>query len=344
MSPMRSSNRILVAAFVVLIGGGAFRTPAAAATGDIPPAGKDLQHVAFQVHWYPQAQFAGYMVAVEQGLFRQAGLDVQLLWAAAGERPFEQLAEGRTDFCTGWLSDAMQSRSAGKPLVNISQVFQRSSSLLVARSDSGIDKPEDMAGRRVGLWGGNTDVQAIAFFHKYQVEPILIPQSNSIVPFLRGAVDVASAMHYNEYHKLMEAGVSPDKLRVFALADYGLAFPEDGLYCTDATRRDRAALCSAFVDACNKGWSYAFDHETQTLDTVMKYCRDANVRTNRNHQRWMLRSVAVAIRGSQSADAPPSPWGSLAPDAYDGVARILIQQKLLQTAPAFDAFYRPPSQ
>jgi NitT/TauT family transport system substrate-binding protein len=151
-------------------------------------------------------------------------------------------------------------------------------------------------------------------------------------------------MHYNEYHKLMEAGVSPDNLRVFALADYGLAFPEDGIYCTDATRRDRAALCSAFVDACNKGWNHAFDHESQTLDTVMKYCRDANVRTNRNHQRWMLRSVALAIRGSQSADAPPLPWGNLAPDVYDGVAKILVQQKLLQTAPAFDAFYRPPSQ
>ena len=126
---------------------------------------------------------------------------------------------------------------------------------------------------------------------------------------------------------------------MFSLADYGLAFPEDGIYCTEATRRDRAEACAAVVAACRQGWDYALDHEAETLEAVMKYCRAANVRTNRNHQRWMLRSVAVAIRGQPGT--PPAPWGSLSADVYQGVARMLLDERLLRAVPAFDQFYQP---
>jgi NitT/TauT family transport system substrate-binding protein len=281
------------------------------------------------------------MVAQDTGLFRKAGLNVRLSWTAAGERPFEQLVEGHCDFCTGWLSDAMHDCDAGKRLVNIAQVFQHSSTMLVTWSHSGIKVPQDMTGKRVGLWGGNNDVQALAFFKEHHVQPTIVPQSASIVPFLRGAVDVASAMHYNEYHKLIEAGISPSDLRVFSFAEYNLAFPEDGLYCTAATRQSRAGLCAKVVAACREGWDYALQHEAETLDVVMKYCGEANVRTNRNHQRWMLRSIALAIRGRPGST--PAPFGSLSPDVYHSVARKLQDQQFLRAAPNFDQFYQPPA-
>lgn len=297
--------------------------------------------VVLQIQWRPQAQFAGYMVAQDKGFFRQAGLkDVRLAWSAAGDRPFDRLAEGKTDFCTGWLSEAIVERAQAKPLVLLAQVFQRSSLTLVVWTRSGIAAPADMTGKRVGLWGGNCDVQAQAFFRKYHVRPTIIPQSTSMVPFLRSAVDVASAMHYNEYYTLIESGVRPEELRVFALADHGVAFPEDGIYCTDRTRRQRGDLCAAMVRACRQGWEYALDHEEETLDIVMRYCRQAGVRTNRHHQQWMLRCVATAIRGRP--DAPAAPWGSLSAKAFQSVADALVDQKLIGQAPAYGQFHQPP--
>lgn len=325
---------------LLLVGPRAYTTARGAeAAGDLPASGP--RPVVIQLHWYPQAQFAGYMMAQDKGFFRKAGVDVRLTWTAAGERPFDRLVGGHSTFCTGWLSDAMRDREAGKPLVNVAQVFQHSSTMLVAWKQSGMVAPQDLSGKRVGLWGGNNDVQATAFFRKYHVQPTIVPQSASMVPFLRHAVDVASAMHYNEYHTLIEAGVSPDELRVFLFAEYGLAFPEDGLYCTEATRRDRPQMCAKIVAACREGWDYALDHEAETLDVVIKYCREANVRTNRSHQQWMLRSVARAIRG-QSGTAS-APWGSLPREVYQGVAEMLSDQQLLHATPAFDQFYQPPA-
>lgn len=211
--------------------------------------------------------------------------------------------------------------------------------LLVARRASGIIAPADMTGKRVGLWGGDFDVLPRAFFRKFDVHPEIVPQSNSMVPFLRGAVTVASAMHYNEYHKLLEAGLRPEELVVFTLADYGLDFPEDGLYCHERCWHEHPDRCAALVRAVEQGWDYALAHEAEALDVVLAYCRRAEVRTSRNHQQWMLRSMAGLIR-NRSGGAR-APWGELSPDVYEAVGRELVEQGLLDAVPPLAEFHPP---
>jgi NitT/TauT family transport system substrate-binding protein len=325
----------------------AFECPAkAGAPGEsetADAAGKGDGPITLQLQWHPQAQFAGYMVAQHKGLFRQAGLDeVRLEWGSADIRPLERLANEDVDFCTAWLSTAIAERTQGRPIVQIAQVLKRSSMMLVARSDSGIATPADMSGRRVGLWGGEFDLLPNAFFKKHSVHPLVVPQSNSMVPFLRGAVDAASAMYYNEYHQLLDAGVQESELRVFAFADYGLDFPEDGIYCSETTRAQRAEQCAAMVTAVRQGWEYAFGHERETLELVMDYCGRANVRTNRAHQRWMLRTLKQAMAGPAGEGA--AAWGSLSPEVYAGVAGALLDQGLIDQVPVFSTFYCPPAE
>ncbi len=302
-----------------------------------PPTGT-APRVVLKLHWYPQAQFAGYLLAQDKGFFRAAGLgDAEIRWSTAGEPTLETLAQEEFAFCTGWLCDALVRRARGAPIVHLAQITQKSAMLLVTRREEGIVAPADMTGKRVGLWGGDFDVLPLAFFRKFNVQPEIVPQSNSMVPFLRRAVSVASAMHYNEYHKLLEAGLRPEELQIFPLADYGLDFPEDGLYCHERSWRDRADQCAAVVRAVEQGWDYALEHEVEALDVVMAYCRRAEVRTSRNHQQWMLRSMAGLIRFR--SDGSPAAWGELSATAYQAVAEELLKQKLLDAVPPFEEFH-----
>jgi NitT/TauT family transport system substrate-binding protein len=304
------------------------------------PATRPSGQIVLQMHWQPQAQFAGCMMAQEKGFFTQAGLtNVVLEWAGAAESPLDRLAAGETDFCTGWLSQAIRKRVDGANIVEIAQIMQKSAMMLVARADSGIAEPKDMTGKRVGLWGGDFDVQPKAFFARYGIRPVVVEQSTSMVPFLRGAVAVASAMQYNEYHKLMEAGLRQDELKVFAFSDCGIDFPEDGVYCTQATRDRRPEVCVALVSAIIRGWAEAFSDESRTLDVVMRYCAASHVDTNRNHQQWMLRSMRPLIE--HRVGKRPADWGRLTNGEYAKVTRILIDQGLIREAPGFEAFYRP---
>ena len=279
-------------------------------------------------------------MAKEKGYFRDAGLpEVKIQWRSKGDSSSGPLAKGEIDFCTGWLAQMIVARTKGQDVVNVAQIMQTSALMLVTRRSSGIRKPRDLDGKRVGLWGGGLDIQPRAFFSKLGIKPNVIMQSYSMVPFLRGAVDAASAMRYNEYHMLLEAGLREDELCTFLLADHGMDFPEDGIYCTAATRRDRAKECSALVSACLKGWAYAFAHEAETLDIVMKNCDRAHVSTNRNHQRWMLREMAAFVQHRVGPD--PARWGALTRSAYEHVANTLRDQKLIESPPLFEELYRP---
>ncbi len=109
--------------------------------------------------------------------------------------------------------------------------------MLVAKKSTGIIGPEDISGKKVGVWGEDFRGQMDAFFRKYHLKVHTVPQGATLNLFLRGGVDVASAMWYNEYHLLLEAGLNPKELSAFFLADYGFNFPEDGIYCTARTYR-----------------------------------------------------------------------------------------------------------
>jgi hypothetical protein len=72
----------------------------------------------------------------------------------------------------------------------------------------------------------------------------------------------------------------------------------------------------------------------------MRSCHAANVRTNRNHQRWMLRSIRDAIRSGPHREAVP--WGVLPQETYCEVARLLAEQGLIGKPSAFHEFHQPP--
>ena len=174
-----------------------------------------LKKASFLPQWSPQAQFAGYYVAYEKGFYKAQGIDLTILQGGPNQPPTEFLEGQKADFVSMWLSTALQRRSSGVKLTNIGQIVQRSALMLVAKKSSNIHTPEEMNGKKVGLWGADFQIQPRAFFKKYNLQVRVLPQSQSLNLFLRGGVDVASAMWYNEYHTLLNSGLDPDELTPF---------------------------------------------------------------------------------------------------------------------------------
>ena len=295
----------------------------------------ELDTVSFIPQWQPQAQFAGYYVAYEKGFYRERGLDVKILRGGPQRPPSEMLAQGRADFGTMQLAAGIVRRARGIKLVDICQLAQHSALMLMAKRSSGIIEPEDINGKKVGLWGEDFQGQLDAFFRKYHLKVQTVPQGTTLNLFLRGGVDVASAMWYNEYHLLLNAGLNPEELTAFFLAAHGLNFPEDGIYCLEQTYKDRPRVCRAFVQGTIAGWQYAFAHPEEALDIVMKYVDAAHVPTNRVHQKWMLERMRTMIL----AAGPRGPIGGLDPDDYYRAAATLKADGTIKEIPDFSKFY-----
>jgi NitT/TauT family transport system substrate-binding protein len=295
-----------------------------------------LKKVIFIPQWVPQAQFAGFYVAQEKGFYRQQGLEVTILRGGPDKPPSEWLEKGRADFGTMFLTTAIARRARGSPLVNVAQLVQRCALLLVAKKAAGINVPQDLNGKKVGLWGPEFQIQPRAFFRRYGLTVKEVPQGATLNLFLRGGVDAASAMWYNEYHLILNAGVDPEELTTFFFADHGLNFPEDGIYCLEATWSRDPDRCARFVQASLKGWRYALDHPKEALDLVMKYVDAAHEPTNRVHQQWMLTHLKDLIQPPEARRA----MGSLGEEAYGRVARAVQEHGLISEVPSFKEFFK----
>jgi len=294
-----------------------------------------LARVTFIPQWVPQAQFAGYYVACDKGIYARHGLDVTVLRGGPESPPSELLERGAAHFGTMFLTTGIIKRASGVPVVNIAQVVQRSSFMLVAKKSSGILKPADMNNRTVGVWGPEFQALAGIFFRRHGLSVTTVPQSATLNLFFMDGVAVASAMLYNEYHTMLNAGYDPEELSVFSFHDLGIDVPEDGIYCLEATYRTDPERCRRFASASLEGWTYAFDHPEEALDIVLRHSSAAHVATNRVHQRWMLHRMRDLIASPGSRLAP----GILSETAFADVVAELRTGGLIGSTPAFSEFF-----
>ena len=299
--------------------------------------------VRLLMQWSPQAQFAGYIMAHEKDFFRAAGLPrAQILWSKLGDKPLHRLCAGEVEFTTAWLAAAILRRIEGLDPVSIGQYMQKSATMTVARAGRGIAKPEDLSGKVLLSWGGDFDSEFRMFLAAFNIKPkAVFPLSNSLAPMLQGAADASQAMYYNEYYSLLERGLRKTDQVEFHYADLGMNFVGDGLFTTTRYRDAYPDICAAVQAAVIKGWAYAFAHEEETLDAILRYAKANSIVTNRNHQRWMLRVVRDLITHRVGPD--PAHWGQLMREDYDFIVDVLKSQGHDVSKLSYETLFRPVS-
>jgi NitT/TauT family transport system substrate-binding protein len=296
----------------------------------------DLKKMTFLPQWLPQAQFVGFYMAQHKGYYRQRGIDLTIIQGGPSHSPTEYLKEKKADIVTLWLSSALQLVDQGADVVNVAQIIQRSALMLVAKTRSGIATPADMNGKKIALWPADFQIQPNAFFDKFNLKVQIVTTESPVNLFLRDGVQVSSLMVYNEYHTLINSGLDPKEMRLFSFDDYGLNFPEDGIYLLRETLdRDPEAAC-AFAAASIEGWRYAFAHPEEAVDLMIRLMNAAHVPANRVHQRWML----DRIRDLTALDAKGHEMGELQVEDYLRVGDILMTNGLIRAIPPYASFFQ----
>ena len=278
--------------------------------------------LTLQLKWVTQAQFAGYYVAKDKGLYEEAGLDVTINPGGPDIAPPQVIAGGGADVIVDWMPSALASREKGVPLVNIAQPFKRSGMMLTCRKDTGITKPEDFRGKTLGVWFYGNEYPFLSWMAKLGIPTdgsaegvTVLKQGFNVDPLLQKQADCISTMTYNEYWQVIDAGIKPEDLIVFKYEDQGVATLEDGLYVTEANLMDPAFVdkMARFVAASMKGWAWARENPDEAAGIVLE--NDTTGAQTEQHQVRMMGEINKLTEGST---------GVLDPADYERTVQTLL--------------------
>ncbi|WP_019152525.1 ABC transporter substrate-binding protein [Robertmurraya massiliosenegalensis] len=298
----------------------------------------DLTPVKLQLKWVPQAQFAGYFVALENGYFEDEGLDVTIVPGGPDIVPEQQVANGAADIGIGWVASLLPHQEQGLPLIQIAQIYQKSGLLLVSKKEAGINSAEDLAGKNVGNWMGGNEFEILALFDKYGLDQnkdlSFVKQGFTMDQFLGGEIDAASAMTYNEYNVVLAEGIPESDLNVIDMNDEGVAMLEDNLFANKEWLEENKEVAAKFVRASIKGWQAAIDDPKAAVDAVMKEAEEGS--STREHQLKMMEEVAKLVVPEGFA---PENIGMIDDEMFKQTADIAHQFGVIQEPANLDEAY-----
>jgi len=308
-----SIRRGLTVASVAVVSALALAACSAPSTTEPEVSGEfePLTSIKLQLQWLPQAQFAGYYVALDQGYFQEEGFDdVEIVPSGGDIVPQDALVAGDVDFAVAWVPKVLGTLEAtGAELTDIAQVFQKSGTLQVSFADTGVSTVADFEGKRIGSWGFGNEWEIFAAMAAEGLDSTgvsITTQDFSMNALLDGDVDAAQAMTYNEWAQILEV-VNPETGALYQPEDFDVVSYEetDGAMLQDALWADTARLedpayadaAVRFLKAVTKGWIFARDNPEDaakiTYDAAIN--AEAAFPVGPVHQLWQMNEVNKLI-------------------------------------------------
>src|SRR5882672_4894031 len=226
-----------------------------------------LDQVSMQLKWKHQFQFAGYYAALEQGFYRDAGLDVTIREGGPGIDVAEAVGSGKSDFgvCT---SSVLRDWAMGRRLVVLAAIFQRSPAVILVARRVDISSVSDLRGRTLMDTPGSDEIAAMLTREGVNYQSMLrVPHEGNPRDLLAGRADAMIAYSTSEPFVLEQLGAA---YRTFAPAAFGIDFYGDNLCTSEAEVKAHPDRVAAFRAASLKGWAYALANREATVDLIIR--------------------------------------------------------------------------
>ena len=223
------------------------------------------EKIVLQLKWEHQFQFAGYYAALEQGYYKEHGLDVEIK-----EQDIKHLVnastevlENRAQYGIG-SSSLLAEISEGKPLMLLAAIFEHSSLVLLCDKKAKIRDVKDLNGKRIML----TKDEEMSFLISRMLKQEGVKYTSlpfDFQTFLDGKADAVSGYLGSEPYMLTQAAQA---FTFIDPASYGLDTYSDILFTSQDEYTNHPKRVHDFIKASLKGWKYAMQHQQEISQLI----------------------------------------------------------------------------
>lgn len=235
--------------------------------GNAYAGNQDMETVTLQLKWTHQFQFAGYYAAIEQGFYKDEGLNVILKEGTPATHIVNEIISGNADFGVDNTSLLVE-RDHGNPVVVLAAIFQHSPQVLVTRKESGIVSPHDLKYKKIMLVKEqSTDILAMLLNEGVDIDKItIVPHTWDLDDLISGKVDAMTVYSIDEPFMLQEKNV---EFNIINPINYGIDYYGDCLFTSENQIAANPERVKRFVRASLKGWEYAMSHQNEMIDLIL---------------------------------------------------------------------------
>jgi NitT/TauT family transport system substrate-binding protein len=281
----------------------------------------EMTHIRLPMGFVANVQFAPVYVAVERGYFAEEGIEIEFdySWETDGVR---LVGSGELPFAIASGDQVLLARAQDLPVVTFVNWWQRFPVSVIALEGNGIQQPEDLAGKTVGIpetFGASyIGWRALAAEHgltedDVQLEVIGYTQLANLT---EGRVDAAVVYANNEPVQLEQMG---EPFVSFPVASE-VALVSNGMITNESTLQENPELAQAFARAFLKGLRDTLDDPDAAFDICREYVEELD--ENEEVQRAVMEASMDYWRGE--------PLGASRPEAWRNTVEVMRNAGLLE--------------
>jgi len=252
-------------------------------TGYVVKRQKSLERIDFLIDWTHTPDYVAYYVAKEKGFFEEQGFDVNIIEGSGGSDAAKLLSSGKYDIGTTTASSLNIINSKGGNIKSVAAIYQKTPTAILSLSKSGIRKPTDLYGKRLGYNPSSMTAQEYAAFaeklnlDRSRIDELQIGWGKE--ELIAGKIDARVDWITDVY---VDAKTEGFELNVIWLPDYGFEEYGEVIAVNKEYMIQNPEKVKRMTKAIIKGWEYTLDNKDEATIVFTQLFPEINKQFTRN--------------------------------------------------------------
>lgn len=247
---------------------------AALSLGALVSCTEESEAVSIELDWYPNTNHVGIYVAQDRGYFADENLEVEIKEPADPALVAQLVGSGERDFGVFYQTDTLLARNEGVPVVAVRSIVQRPLNCIMALQTSGIERPSDLKGKKIGYPGIDWNISLLETMLESDgltlddVEVVDIGWT--LWPTLAaGTVDALIGAYWSHESYVLEDEGYP--VNIMYADDYGVPpYYEMMLITSEQMLETQPDVVRRFADAFVRGYEWSRENPSEALDILVR--------------------------------------------------------------------------
>lgn len=285
-----------------------------------------MEKVVLQLDWELNAQFAGPIVALEEGIYASAGMDVELRAWKNGINIIKAVTEGHpTTLGCSEQSQIVAAQAAGEDIVAVATMLQRTPMGLMT-ADRGLETVGDLRNAKVGVhhdgWRMLEMFKSAHGLSNLSIETVDIADKFERV--LSGELGAVQCYVVDEPIAIKRRYGLDTEPRVI---DLGLTLAAETIFVRRSLLCAKRDLVARFLGATFDGWRLALTNRARAVRAIRALAPGLDF----VHQTKMLERLESFVKGDITSPAnlgriDPASWYTHARSLYEcGIVDSLLE-------------------